>query len=237
MLRQFHRPYVFGEPSLELLTAEMHARIDTRPPIRKGDLEALCNESHPGTVLILDGLFASELALNPTEIRQTMDAGWQVYGAASMGAIRAAELWPLGMIGLGDVYNLFRTGCLSSDADVAVLYVGPSFREVTLSMVHIRFLINHIRHRHGLRMPQARRMKLAAQRLYWTERSLARLLTTWRAMDIDENDLDVFSHLVDDPALHPKKRDGYYATATLLAQQWTDLYDLHADAADGTHDA
>ncbi|MFW2438911.1 MAG: TfuA-like protein [Arenicellales bacterium] len=230
MLRLFQKPYVFGGPSLELLTTLMREQINERPPVRNGDLQTLCSDVRPGTALILDGLFGSELAINPTEIRQAMEAGWQVYGAASMGAMRAAELWPLGMIGLGDVYNLLRSGCLSSDADMAVLYVSTHFREATISMVHIQFLLNHMHRCHHLPTLQARKMKLAAQHIYWTERTLGQVLAAWHSIAIEEQHINIFSQLVGDPSLHPKKRDGYYATAILLAQQWVDVYDLHSDA-------
>jgi len=39
-----------------------------------------------------------------------MSRGVHVFGASSMGALRAAELAAFGMVGFGRIYDLFRTG-------------------------------------------------------------------------------------------------------------------------------
>ena len=48
-----------------------------------------------------------------------MAAGTQVFGAASMGALRAAELAPFGMIGVGAIFAAYRDGRLTGDDEVA----------------------------------------------------------------------------------------------------------------------
>ena len=53
-----------------------------------------------------------------------MQAGIHVYGAASIGALRAAELDAFGMRGIGRIYEDFREGVLEDDDEVAVLH-GP----------------------------------------------------------------------------------------------------------------
>ena len=39
------------------------------------------------------------------EIRSAIQAGWRVIGCSSMGALRALEAAPLGMLGYGMVYR------------------------------------------------------------------------------------------------------------------------------------
>ena len=58
------------------------------------------------------------------EILWAMAQGIHVFGAASIGALRAAELDAFGMRGIGRIYEAFRDGVLEDDDEVAVLH-GP----------------------------------------------------------------------------------------------------------------
>src|SRR3989338_1860747 len=74
------------------------------PPIRCGDiLHAL--RWKPPTILIIDGYFEKTAAVWHKEILAALGQGVQVYGASSMGALRAAELNTFGMIGIGAIYT------------------------------------------------------------------------------------------------------------------------------------
>ena len=53
-----------------------------------------CNASRPPPILIIDGVFQSEPAVRHKEILWALSLGVPVVGAASMGALRAAELFP-----------------------------------------------------------------------------------------------------------------------------------------------
>ena len=69
-----------------------------------------------------------------------MAQGIHVYGSASIGALRAAELHAFGMVGIGRIYEAFRDGILEDDDEVAVLH-GPEelgYPAVTEAMVNIR---------------------------------------------------------------------------------------------------
>jgi hypothetical protein len=113
------------------------ARVE--PPAARGDLDRLRAEGH-GTFLILDGLFAHRLALAPGEIVAALRAGARVLGAASLGALRAAECWPAGMEGSGAVYRLYRLRMISDDDEVAVATdPGRGFAAVSVALVNVRF--------------------------------------------------------------------------------------------------
>jgi len=64
----------------------------------------------------------------------------RVYGAASMGALRAAELDAFGMRGVGDVYRAYADGVLEDDDEVAVAHAGAEhgFRALSDAMVDVR---------------------------------------------------------------------------------------------------
>src|SRR5947209_1003668 len=105
------RPIVFLGPSISLEEARRTLpRADFRPPIRRGDLDGIAPSAVVG---VIDGLFAQTLAISPGEIREAIGNGVAVYGAASMGALRAAEV--PGVIGVGRIYDMYRTGAIERD--------------------------------------------------------------------------------------------------------------------------
>jgi hypothetical protein len=83
------QPIVFVGPSISREEAERHLGADFRPPCRRGDLEQMRRGCIVG---IIDGVFHQDLAVSPREILQAVDRGVHVFGAASMGALRAAEV-------------------------------------------------------------------------------------------------------------------------------------------------
>jgi hypothetical protein len=67
-------------------------------------------------------------------------AGIPVYGAASMGALRAAELAQFGMVGVGRIFEAYRDGVLEpfdepfeDDDEVAVLHGPPELGHRAMS--------------------------------------------------------------------------------------------------------
>lgn len=110
------------------------------PPIRRGDLPALSTDP-TDLVVVIDGEFGQSLAVSVAEVRAVLAQGVQVWGAASMGALRAAECWPLGMRGIGWVYGAYRSGRLGSDDEVALMYDPTSKRACTLPLVNLRWLL------------------------------------------------------------------------------------------------
>src|SRR2546422_9858099 len=69
-----------------------------------------------------------------------MSQGVHVFGAASIGACRAAELHAFGMIGVGQIFELFLHGKLEDDDEVAVAHCPAEFgyRPTSVAMVNIR---------------------------------------------------------------------------------------------------
>ncbi|WP_026311039.1 TfuA-like protein [Parafrankia elaeagni] len=134
------RTIAYVGPSLT--RAEVHrilpeARIE--PPVRHGDLARLA--AGPGdTVLLIDGLFLHSAAVRHKEILGLLADGVTVAGASSMGALRAAELWPYGMRGVGQVFDLYRDGVIDGDDEVAIVHADEEndSRAMSEPMVNIR---------------------------------------------------------------------------------------------------
>ena len=93
----------------------------------------------------MDGVFASSPATWHKEILLALEDGITVYGASSMGALRAAELAPFGMVGVGQIYEAYQDGVYTDDDEVALLH-GPArsdYRELSEAMVNIRATVAH----------------------------------------------------------------------------------------------
>jgi hypothetical protein len=108
--------------------------------VARGDLlrEAWGQEDR---VVIIDGFFREGLSVAHKEILWLLNEGVQVIGAASMGALRAAELNLYGMTGVGSVFDMYATREIDGDDEVAVQH-GPAdlgYPALTVAMVNIRY--------------------------------------------------------------------------------------------------
>jgi hypothetical protein len=133
---------MFAGPSLPASVRPQIAGLEWRPPVRQGDLY-LAARQRPVLIGLVDGYFERVPTVWHKEILWAMAQGIHVYGAASVGALRAAELADFGMKGVGHVYQQFRTGRLTDDDEVAVLH-GPAeldYVQVTEAMVNVRATI------------------------------------------------------------------------------------------------
>ena len=131
---------VFLGPSLELAAAEKILSADYRPPAKRGDLLAAV---HDGATIIglIDGVFHQESAVAHREILAAIKKGVRVVGASSMGALRAAEMDTLGMVGIGEIYRMYKSGELESDDEVALVFDPNSGLSLSEPLINIRFTL------------------------------------------------------------------------------------------------
>lgn len=113
------------------------------PPIRRADLPALGSEG-VHCVGIIDGEFDQSLAVTPREVMDLLRAGVVVFGSSSMGALRAAELYAVGMIGVGRVYEMYRTEEVTSEDEVALLFDSDTKRALTEPLVNVRCALQRV---------------------------------------------------------------------------------------------
>lgn len=146
------------------------------PPIARGDLYR-ARESGARIFLIIDGVFSHQLAVSPREIVDVVQDGALVLGASSMGALRAAECWPLGMQGVGLIYRLYRLGVLDSDDDVAVA-TNPDdqFAAVSVALVNVRYAVSKAQRSRIITRAAAAQIVEAAQTIYFADRQWPSIL-------------------------------------------------------------
>jgi hypothetical protein len=110
------------------------------PPVAVGDVLTLIERRGVTRIAIIDGYFERMAAVWHKEILHALERGIAVYGAASMGALRAAELHRFGMIGVGAIFQAFRRGTLVADDEVAVAHLPAEYgyRATSDALVNLR---------------------------------------------------------------------------------------------------
>lgn len=173
-------PVLFAGPSTHGLDAAAMraAGVEWRAPAQRGDIAALLRERPrtPGVILLADGVFQAVPAVGHAELCAALDAGWQVWGCSSLGAIRAWELRAEGMRGFGWVHAQFARHPDFRDDEMALLHApGPLWLPLSEPLVNLRWAFE----RHGAALgiaPAAQRATLAALRRQWFgDRTLPRI--------------------------------------------------------------
>jgi hypothetical protein len=134
---------VFAGPSLHGTKQNMSAGLAMRPPARQGDIHRAVKQG-ASAIGLIDGVYEHVPAVWHKEILFALSEGVQVWGAASLGALRAAECRTFGMVGIGRIYEAFANGRLVDDADVALLH-GPSelnYLPLSEPMVNVRATVD-----------------------------------------------------------------------------------------------
>jgi hypothetical protein len=178
------RACVFVGPTFRVAELPTIPGLVALPPVAQGDVYRAA-QLRPRAIGIIDGYFEGVPSVWHKEILWAMAQGIHVFGSASMGALRAAELCDFGMQGVGAIFEAYRTGTLppypgqfEDDDEVAVIHGPPETGYVALSeaMVNIRASLAQAE-RDGI-IETATRDALAAlaKRLYYHDRSYDRLL-------------------------------------------------------------
>jgi hypothetical protein len=205
---------VFVGPSLDPATVRRCLpEVRVEPPAARGDVARLRAQG-VGRFLLIDGAFGHRLAVSPRELVGALDAGCRVIGAASLGAIRAAECRPAGMEGIGAIQLLYRWRVISCDDEVAVA-VEPDrqHRACSVALINVRFAVLAALRRAWISRPEADAVLAAAKRRYFAER-------TWRAIfagagvEPDER----LRRLCEETDV--KRRDAELAVARLAGERW-----------------
>jgi hypothetical protein len=189
--------FVFLGPSLPLPEARRILDATYLPPVAMGDIVRLL-ERRPTMIAIIDGLFEQTPAVWHKEILFALEQGVRVFGASSMGALRAAEMHRQGMQGVGAVFEAFRDGVLEDDDEVAVAH-GPAsvgFRSLSDAMVNLREGVRQARER-GLISPATGDALIGlAKAMYYPERTWQAMFAAGRAAGLPEEEVAALEGLV-----------------------------------------
>lgn len=167
------RPVVYLGPTLPAEEARAILDADYRAPVEQGDVHRALAESPPSAIGIVDGLWGTVPTVWHCEIRCALSRGVPVYGAGSLGALRAAELHGFGMVGVGRVFEAYLHGRLEDDDEVAIAHTGPEsgYTPVSAAMVDIRATVATAVHAGTLTPDKADRIVRAAKARHFSERA------------------------------------------------------------------
>jgi hypothetical protein len=141
MMATEHTIVVYLGPTLARTEAKaLCPEADIRPPARKGDILRAVLDDRATLIGLIDGEFHQSLSVWHKEILYALSSGVTVVGASSMGALRAAELGPWGMYGVGEIYQAYASGALLDDDEVALTFgeMDGEYRATSEPMVNLR---------------------------------------------------------------------------------------------------
>lgn len=175
-MKKFKPVCVFLGPSLGKTEARSLLDADYYPPARRGDIYRILSTGVQ-TIVLIDGVFHSTPTVWQRELLYAMQ-GVNVIGASSMGALRAAELHTLGMIGRGTVFEWYRDGTIDGDDEVALLHGSEEsdYRPLSEPLVNIRCTFQAAVADRYLAEDEAKDLVAHAKQLFYAERSYSRLL-------------------------------------------------------------
>lgn len=211
---------VFLGPSLPRDRAEARLPANYYPPAKMGDVHRLM-ATGVRVIVLIDGVFHAKSAVWQRELLEAMAQGIIVIGASSMGALRAAELHRLGMLGVGTVFEWYRDGIIDGDDEVALLHADAThdFRPLSQPLVNIRHKLLAAVDRGDLDPRRADALTTHAKQLPFMWRSSDRLMSSDAALEWSDPDRDRVRRVLDDDAIDLKARDARRAldyAATVL---------------------
>lgn len=168
------------------------------PPVQQGDIYSAVQHFKPKAIGIIDGYFQHSPSVWHKEILWAMTQGVHVVGAASMGALRAAELEAFGMTGVGLVFEAYRSGAMppfrgvTDDDEVAVTH-GPAetgYIAISDAMVNIRHTLEAATQHQIIDKYVAQALIREAKQLHFPERKYSTMLEQARINGVCTESLD-----------------------------------------------
>ncbi len=209
---------IFAGPSLPPRLRPSDPSLCWRPPVRQGELYQAALDK-PAIIGVVDGYFEVTPTVWHKEILWAMAQGIHVYGAASIGALRAAELAPFGMNGIGRIYEAFRDGVLEDDDEVAVLH-GPEelgYPAVTEAMVDIRATLAAAEQEGVIAPSTASRLIAIAKAIFYKNRTYAAILGAAADREVSQAALHDLAAWLPTGKVDQKIRDALALVAAIRA--------------------
>ncbi|NNC04816.1 hypothetical protein HJC10_18415 [Corallococcus exiguus] len=210
---------IFAGPTLSASEGARVLDATFLPPAAQGDLYRAAL-GKPVAIGLIDGYFERVPSVSHKEILWAMKQGVHVLGAASMGALRAAELSAFGMEGVGEVFKAFASGTLEDDDEVAVVHAAAEdgYRPFSEAMVNIRATLQAAQAAGVLGEGTRSTLESFAKSLFHADRSWPALFQRARETGLDSAELDPLRHFVTKHRVDQKRSDALELLHTLRAR-------------------
>jgi hypothetical protein len=207
---------IFAGPTLSGVRLPPDSRAQLLPPAAHGDVyRATLVPFRPRALLLVDGYFGAQPAVRHKEILWALSQRIYVFGASSIGALRAAELAPFGMLGVGAVFEAFRSGILEDDDEVAVEH-GPAelgYAPVSEAMVDIRATLAAALRNGVVSTSSHARLVAVAKKLFYPRRSYATMLARGGEDGVPMSEIEALRRWLTRNRVSQKREDALAALA------------------------
>ncbi len=170
--------WLFAGPSLWPKPPPLPSDVRLVPPVAAGDVydAVLAGATR---IAIVDGFFGDRAAVRHKELLWALAAGLPVLGAASMGALRAAELGAFGMAAVGRIAADYAAGRRTRDGDVAVAHAPAAlcWKPLTVALVDVEARMRRAIDAFGMRDARLDDWLEAVRAIHFTRRTVDALIS------------------------------------------------------------
>ncbi len=211
---------VFIGPTLTPAQAHEHLDAQYLPPAQQGDIYLAATRHKPRAIGLIDGRFDQVDAVAHKEILWAMAQGIHVYGAASMGALRAAELHVFGMLGVGTIFEHYRDAMLIDDDEVAVAHATEEhdYRALSTAMVDIRATVAEATRIGTVTIQTGEALIALAKQSFYLDRCYPTLIQQACDAGLNSDEVSAFRLFLKDGRVHQKRRDAIDMLAFMQRQ-------------------
>jgi hypothetical protein len=185
------------------------------PPAAQGDIARAVRNG--ATVIgLVDGRYEDVAAPWHKEILYAIEQGVTVLGGASLGALRADECAPFGMIGIGEIFERYLSGEFVDDSDVAQCHAPDELGNapMTEALVNVEATIRKAETVGDVDADEARGLLAIARAMFFKELCFERLAAARH--DEDKAAKDLLDRLLRN-RVDVKRRDALELVATMSA--------------------
>lgn len=184
------KPIIFAGPSLNGVDKLRFKACDFAPPAIAGDILRAVAAGRR-VIGLIDGAFEAGPAVWHKEIHAALYSGCVVYGASSIGALRAAEMNAIGMIGVGRIFEEYLSGHRTSDSDVALIYGPPEldWPPLSIPLVDCENTLNELSSARAISRDECQLMCDTARSLFFKTRSWSKIIKFAVESEVRQNEL------------------------------------------------
>lgn len=199
---------IFIGPTLRIEQAERHLAATYRPPAAQGDILAAAKQQ-PTAIGIIDGYFHHVPSVRHKEVLVALESGIHIFGSASMGALRAAELHSFGMRGVGRIFADFADGSLIADDEVAVTH-GPAelgYPVLSEPLVNVRATLDRAVAEEIISDETQHAILKCAAEIFFPKRTFETILAATAALGVAKREIAAFQVWLADGYVDQKALD------------------------------
>jgi hypothetical protein len=179
----FRGPSISGYEAKNILSNAIYL-----PPAMQGDMYRAYREYRPKAMGLIDGNFERIPSPWHKEILYLMSQGVKIFGASSMGALRAAELDVYGMIGIGQIYQQYAQNIVEDDDEVGILHAPKEldYKPISDAMVDIRLSLIKARRENIISESLKGKLETFYKNRYYKDRSYDAGIAHFKNLNSDE---------------------------------------------------